>query len=94
MTRSWTIRPIAAGEGELLRHATWTNINWTGEERFPETAVGERDDLRHYVQLRPARGDFALVAQGADAAGAADGPTAPQVLGVVWVVFLGSDDPG
>jgi ribosomal protein S18 acetylase RimI-like enzyme len=78
-----TTRPLTGGDRELLRTATLANVNWTGEERFTSRDVDERPDLRHYVDLRPQRGDFGVVAE-------RDGLT----VGVVWALLLDGADPG
>jgi GNAT superfamily N-acetyltransferase len=78
-----TVRPLTAGDRELLQTATLANVNWTGEQRFTSHDVEERADLRHYTECRPERGDLGLVAE-------RDG----QPVGVVWLLFLDGRDPG
>lgn len=67
----------------LLTEATFFNVNWTGEERVSAAEVAAEPALAHYTQLDRARGDFGLVAE-------VDG----AVVGVVWLLFLDSTDPG
>lgn len=83
MTRTWVLRPLSEADGELLRTATLTNLNWAGEQRFTYQDIDGAPEIRHYYCLRPDRGDFGFVAE-------QDGLT----LGVVWVLFLESSDPG
>ena len=78
-----TTRPLTADDGELLRTATLANLNWTGEPRFSSRDVDETPELRHYCEFRPERGDLGFVAG-----------TSGRTVGVVWALFLGSDDPG
>ncbi|WP_245700479.1 GNAT family N-acetyltransferase [Geodermatophilus siccatus] len=78
-----TTRPLTVGDRELLRTATLANVNWSGEQRFTHRDVDERPDLRHYTLFRPERGDLGFVAV-----------TQGLVVGAVWALFLGSDDPG
>jgi hypothetical protein len=56
MPTTWSLRPLAESDGDILRAATLVNVNWTGEERFMAADVDARPDFRHYVELRPARG--------------------------------------
>ncbi len=79
-----TTRPLGSCDGELLRTATWTNINWTGQQRCTYRDIDGTPDIGHYVQLLPGRGDFGIVAH------SKGGP----VVGLVWLLFLGADDPG
>ena len=83
MTIDVTTRPLTECDASLLRAATLTNMNWTGEERFTYRDADESPSIRHYYDFRPKRGDFGLVAQ-------KDG----LVVGVVWVLFLGPADRG
>jgi GNAT superfamily N-acetyltransferase len=78
-----TTRPLTEDDRELLRTATLTNVNWTGEQRVTFRDVDESPDLRHYCVLRPERGDFGLVAE-------RDGRT----VGVVWALVLAGADRG
>ena len=78
-----TTRPLTEHDRELLRAATLTNVNWTGEQRFTSRDVDETPELRHYCDLRPERGDFGLVAE-------RDGRT----VGVVWALVLAGADRG
>jgi GNAT superfamily N-acetyltransferase len=78
-----TTRPWTAGDRELLRTATLTNVNWSGEERLTARDVDQTPELRHYTDLRPERGDFGLVAE-------RDG----RAVGVVWALFLAGEDRG
>ncbi len=78
-----TTRPLTVDDGELLRTATLANVNWTGEQRLTSRDVDETPELRHYCEFRPERGDLGLVAE-----------VQGRVVGVVWVLFLDSDDPG
>ncbi len=58
-----TFRLLTGDDGLLLRTAAWANVNWTGEERLTYRDVDEAPDIRHYVELRPARGDFGALAE-------------------------------
>ncbi len=78
-----TTRALTEQDREVLRTATLTNVNWTGEQRVTFRDVDEQPGLRHYCLFRPERGDYGIVAQ-------RDG----RAVGVVWALFLGSDDPG
>ena len=78
-----TTRPLTVDDGELLRTATLANVNWTGEQRLTSRDVDETPELRHYCGFRPERGDLGLVAE-----------VEGRVVGVVWALFLDSDDPG
>ena len=78
-----TARPLTASDRELLRTATLANVNWTGEQRFTARDVDERPDLRRYTVFRPGRGDLGFVAE-----------RAGRVVGVVWALLLGAEDPG
>lgn len=71
------------GTVALLTEATRLNVNWTGEERVSEVDVAADPALAHYTRLEPARGDFGLVAE-----------VGGRPVGVVWLVFLDSTDPG
>ncbi len=76
-------RPLTADDRELLRTATLANVNWTGEQRFTARDVDEHPDLHHYTVFRPGRGDLGFVAE-----------RRGLVVGVVWVLLLGAEDPG
>jgi GNAT superfamily N-acetyltransferase len=78
-----TTRPLTADDSGLLRTATLANLNWTGEQRFTARDVVSTPELRHYCRFRPERGDLGFVAE-----------VQGLVVGVVWALFLGSDDPG
>jgi ribosomal protein S18 acetylase RimI-like enzyme len=78
-----TTRPLTTGDRELLRTATLSNVNWTGEQRFTYRDVDEDPDLRHYTVFRPGRGDLGFVAKRQGLA-----------VGVVWALLLGAEDPG
>lgn len=67
----------------LLLEATLSNVNWTGEQRVVEADIAADPTLAHYTRLHPERGDFALVAE-----------VGGRVVGVVWLLFLDSADPG
>ncbi len=83
MPTQGTTRPLTAGDRELLRTATLANVNWTGEQRFTSRDVDERPDLRHYTVFRPGRGDLGFVSE-----------RHGLVVGVVWALLLGAEDPG
>ena len=78
-----TTRPLTERDVPLLRTATLVNVNWRGEERFTYRDIDRSPDLRHYYAFRPERGDVGVVAE-------RDG----LPVGVVWLLFLGADDPG
>lgn len=88
MPGDWTIRELRAGESELLRQATLANLNWSGEQRFTFRDLDEDLALRHYYAFQVRRGDFGFVASVPATSGAG------VVLGVVWLLFLDSTDPG
>lgn len=99
MPTTWSLRPLAESDGDILRAATLMNVNWTGEERFMAADVDARPDFRHYVELRPARGDFGVVAESPGSephSSSAVQASAAEVAvaGAAWLVFLGADDPG
>ena len=77
-----TFRPLGAHESRLLEEATLGNMNWCGP-RFTAQDVRDRPEFAHYTRLVPQRGDFGVVADGADGA-----------VGVVWALFLPAHDPG
>lgn len=81
VARSWDIRGLTPSDGELLRTATLANVNWAGE-RVTYRDIDADAALRHYCSLDPMRGDFGFV--GVD----------DVVIGVVWLLFLNSADPG
>jgi ribosomal protein S18 acetylase RimI-like enzyme len=83
MATQATTRPLTVGDRELLRTATLANVTWSGEQRFTYRDVDERPGLRHYTEFRPERGDLGFVAE-----------TQGLAVGVVWALFLDSDDPG
>jgi GNAT superfamily N-acetyltransferase len=78
-----TTRSLTADDRELLRTATLANVNWAGEHRCTARDVDERPDLRHYTVFRPGRGDLGFVAE-----------RRGLVVGVVWALLLGAEDPG
>ena len=67
----------------LLTEATRLNLNWTGTDRFGDPDIVADPALAHYTRLRPERGDFGLVAE-----------VSGRCIGVVWLLFLDSGDPG
>lgn len=71
-----------ATDSELLRAATVANMNWAGEQRFTYADIDAAPRLRQYCRLLPERGDYGFVA------------LAESVLGVVWVQYFSSTDPG
>lgn len=77
------IRQLTASDSPILRIATLTNMNWTGEERFTYRDIDQTPDIRHYFEFRSARGDFGFVAE-----------RAGLTIGVVWALFLGGADKG
>lgn len=83
MSQEQMMRPLAESDRDLLRTATLTNMNWSGEQRLTYRDMDQAQDIRHYYDIRTDRGDFGFVAE-------EDGST----VGVVWALFLGPDDPG
>lgn len=77
------LRGLDDDEVALLAEATRLNVNWTGEERISDAGITADPALAHYTRLRPARGDFGLVAE-----------KNGRVVGVVWLLFLAATDPG
>ncbi|MEV4900093.1 GNAT family N-acetyltransferase [Citricoccus sp. NPDC055426] len=88
MPSDWTIRDLRPRETELLRLATLTNMNWSGEQRFSFRDLDMDPALRHYYAFDADRGDLGFVAM------AMATSEATVVLGVVWLLFLDSTDPG
>lgn len=77
-----TIRPLRVDEQDLLARATLGNMNWVGE-RFTLDDVVERPEFSHYTRLVPDRGDYGFVAERNQLS-----------IGVVWLLFLPSTQPG
>ncbi|MFI8694183.1 GNAT family N-acetyltransferase [Dietzia maris] len=77
------LRPLSQGDEALLAEATLLNVNWNGDDRFTAVDVAADPALAHYTRLRPERGDFGLVAE-----------VSGRPVGVVWLLFLDSSDPG
>lgn len=82
MVANETFRPADAGDVRLLRWATWTNLNWTGDTRISEAEVDDRPEFRHYWQGFPALGEFGVVVL-------AEG----EPVGVVWVRYSSEGEP-
>jgi GNAT superfamily N-acetyltransferase len=78
-----TVRAIRADEQHLLVLATHGNVNWS-EERFTLDQVMQTPDFVHYFAPWPRSGDLGLVAENAH-----DTP-----IGVVWLRFFETTDPG
>jgi ribosomal protein S18 acetylase RimI-like enzyme len=83
MTEVPVLRALGVSDRGLLRTATFLNMNWTGEQRFAYRDIDRARELRHYFGFCASRGDFGFVAE-------LDGVT----VGVVWLLFLDSGDPG
>lgn len=77
------LRPPVDNDEALVAEATLMNVNWSGEERFTVADVAADPALQHYTRLRSDRGDFGVVAE-----------VGGRVVGVVWLLFLDSADPG
>lgn len=77
------LRPLHDDDTSLLADATLFNVNWTGEQRLTAVDVSTDPALSHYTVARPDRGDFGLVAE-----------VGGRTVGVVWLLFLDSSDPG
>ena len=77
------LRLLGQGDEALLAEATLLNVNWNGDDRFTAVDVAAYPALAHYTRLRPERGDFGLVAE-----------VSGRPVGVVWLLFLDSSDPG
>lgn len=58
-------------------------MNWQGDERFTFKDVDQADELRHYFDFNPARGDFGFVAE-----------VGGLVIGVVWLLFFDARNKG
>lgn len=82
VSTSWTLRPLTTQDEALLAQATLGNINWSGQQVTAHD-VHTQPQFRHYTELIPQRGDFGIVAEGAD-----------EPIGVVWAQYLGVEDPG
>lgn len=76
------LRPLESTDNEFLLAATLLNMNWCGG-RFTERDIRADPKLRHYCSFQPGRGDFGFVTE-----------VAGNSVGVVWLLFLGEDDPG
>ncbi len=79
---SQTLRPVVSADAFLLRTATVTNVNWSGE-RLTCRDVDESPRLCHYTEFHAERGDFGWVAQ-----------VGARAVGVVWCLHLPAEDPG
>lgn len=77
------IRELDDDDAALLADATLFNVNWTGEQRLTADHVSTDPALSHYTVVQPDRGDFGLVAE-----------VGGRAIGVVWLLFLDSSDPG
>jgi len=76
------LRPLARADLSVLREATLLNMNWS-EERFSEKDISDDPHTSHYTALDPERGDFGFLLTDSDG-----------WVSVVWLLFLGRDDPG
>ncbi len=76
------IRPLEAGEHELLLTASLGNFNWA-EPLFTRDDVMVRPDLARYTEIVPSRGDFGLVAE-----------CEAQSVAVAWALYLPAEEPG
>lgn len=76
------IRPLRVDEQDLLVRATLGNMNWIGE-RFTWNDVVVRPEFSHYTRLVSNRGDYGFVAERNQIS-----------IGVVWLLFLPSTQPG
>jgi ribosomal protein S18 acetylase RimI-like enzyme len=83
MTDAPVLRSLGASDRGLLRTATFLNMNWTGEQRFTYRDIDRARELRHYYGFCACRGDFGFVAE-----------SGGVTVGVVWLLFLDSGDPG
>lgn len=77
------LRGLDDDEAALLAEATRLNVNWTGEERVSADDVAADPALAHYTRLCSERGDFGLVAE-----------VRGRAVGIVWLLFLDSVEPG
>jgi hypothetical protein len=82
VSTSWTLRPLSTQDEALVAQAMLGNLNWSGEQVTAHD-VQTQPQLRHYTELMPQRGDFGIVAEGAD-----------EPIGLVWAQYLGAEDPG
>ncbi len=83
MTPSPDLRQLNGSDGDLLRTATLTNVNWAGGRRFTYGDIDRAPQIRHYYDFRPDRGDVGFVAE-----------HDRLTVGVVWLLYLDSVDPG
>lgn len=82
MTVSGALRELEAGDGFLLRTATWLNLNWR-DERFTFAQVDADPKLAAYYRFSPDDGEYGFVAT-----------DRRRPTGVVWVTYFAPDAPG
>lgn len=78
------MRELRPGDGPLLAHATWGNVNWSGP-RFTLEEVRATPELAHYFAPWPADLEFGVVAER---------PALASVVGVAWARLFGANEPG
>lgn len=75
------IRPIKKNDFEILRLATFYNLNWE-TERFSLSEIDSNSRFNYYYNNWDSE-DFGFIAQ-----------RHQQVLGVIWLKYFTEDDPG
>lgn len=75
------IRPIIAKDQDILRLATFYNLNWN-EERFSLEEIDSNPQFSHYY-TEWGKDDFGFAAQ-----------RHLQIFGIVWVKHFSEKDPG
>ncbi|MPL89551.1 hypothetical protein SDC9_35587 [bioreactor metagenome] len=76
------IRPLKSSDSELLRDATYYNLNWNGN-RFSRKEIDENPHFAHYFNTWLENSDFGFVAE-----------RHGKPFGVVWLKYFPSDNPG
>ena len=76
------VRPLKLNDIELLRQATFHNLNWNGN-RFSIQEIDENPHFSHYYQDWKQNSDFGFVAE-----------RQGSPLGVVWLKYFQGTDRG
>lgn len=92
MTSQIRFRPLADGEDALVAEAAMGTLNWPGP-RFTEEKARSIPEIAHYLATVPGRGDFGIVAE-ALPDGEAASLAEPLAVGLIWMLFFDSGEPG